>query len=814
MNSTRLYIWLDKVIEYAFYALVFFVPLFLTKWNYELFEYNKMMMTYGFTILIVGAWLGKMALAQRVLLKRTPLDIPILLFFLSQLASFIFSMDPHVSFWGYYSRFHGGLLSTITYITLYYALVSNFLKNPKFEALNPKQIPNSKSQIQNKSSFEHSNLGHLHLFRISDLEFRVYKLLLIALSSGVIISIYGILEHFGSSFSCLVFTGSFDVRCWVQDVQNRVFATLGQPNWLAAYMAILIPPALGLALIALTQGNTRHSDEVQSSKFKVQNYSAKFKNEKSLMSYLTIRLFVYSFIGLLFYLTLLYTKSRSGYLGFWSANAVFWFILWLKHKQTIVKPFIICHLAFVIIHFFVGSPFEQLNGVTWHRLTAPQATVEPAPAGPALESGGTESGAIRRIVWQGAWDIARDHPLFGTGVETFAFAYYKYRPLEHNITSEWDFLYNKAHNEYLNYAATTGFVGLGAYLLMIGWFVVWSLKQVNSKYEARNSKQYLNSNEENSKRFEHLNLFRISDFGFRILFIGLFCGWLSILVTNFFGFSVVVVALFFWLIPALLIVSTTSPLLLGDPPAGEAGGSKGEVFGSKTNTSTFQKILLSLILLSTLYSLLSLFRLWQADAYFAQAYRIVRTDPTEIQQSYDPFTKAIEINPSEPLYHDEFSYTLATLALAAKQQEDATLSGLLSERAIAESDKALATSPENVNFWKTRTRVMYVLGQTDDTYFEDSLAAIQKAQTLAPNDAKIAYNVALLHMQLDQTEEAIQTLKKSVTLKSDYREPRFALAQLLEEQGDTGEARKQLEYILQHINPEDKEAKEKLNSLN
>ena len=44
--------------------------------------------------------------------------------------------------------------------------------------------------------------------------------------------------------------------------------------------------------------------------------------------------------------------------------------------------------------------------------------------------------------------------------------------------------------------------------------------RINSKLETRNSKQYQNTNNQNSKRlenliFEHLDLFRISDFGFR-----------------------------------------------------------------------------------------------------------------------------------------------------------------------------------------------------------------------------------------------------------------------------------------------------------
>jgi len=87
-----------------------------------------------------------------------------------------------------------------------------------------------------------------------------------------------------------------------------------------------------------------------------------------------------------------------------------------------------------------------------------------------LESGGTESGTIRKIVWTGALRIWQANPknfLIGTGPETFAQAYYQYRPLEHNQTSEWELLYNKAHNEFLNYLVTTGILGLGSYIVLL-----------------------------------------------------------------------------------------------------------------------------------------------------------------------------------------------------------------------------------------------------------------------------------------------------------------------------------------------------------
>jgi len=45
--------------------------------------------------------------------------------------------------------------------------------NPKLKALNPKQIPISKFKVQNR--FGHLDFGHLILFSISDLGFRIWS---------------------------------------------------------------------------------------------------------------------------------------------------------------------------------------------------------------------------------------------------------------------------------------------------------------------------------------------------------------------------------------------------------------------------------------------------------------------------------------------------------------------------------------------------------------------------------------------------------------------------------------------------------------
>ena len=47
---------------------------------------------------------------------------------------------------------------------------------------------------------------------------------------GFLISLWAIMEHFGVSLSCVILRNEFNDACWIQDVQARVFATLGQPN--------------------------------------------------------------------------------------------------------------------------------------------------------------------------------------------------------------------------------------------------------------------------------------------------------------------------------------------------------------------------------------------------------------------------------------------------------------------------------------------------------------------------------------------------------------------------------------------------------
>src|SRR3989344_9064151 len=115
---------ISRVIAYIFNLIIFLIPLTFFPYTSELFEFNKIIILYLGTILITTFWATDMVSQKKVIFTRTKLDIPIIIFLVSQLLSTVLSIDPRTSFLGYYSRFHGGLLSSICYALLYWAFVT------------------------------------------------------------------------------------------------------------------------------------------------------------------------------------------------------------------------------------------------------------------------------------------------------------------------------------------------------------------------------------------------------------------------------------------------------------------------------------------------------------------------------------------------------------------------------------------------------------------------------------------------------------------------------------------------------------------
>lgn len=527
----KIYNKLDYFITTAFQTLAFILPFIFFPKTSETFEFPKLIALYVFTILIFTLYLAKVVLntssKNKIFIRRTIYEYFLIIFLTIQTISFWYSLHPRTSLLGYYSRFHGGLLS-LTSLSLL-----------AFVYLNTQRAENTIKYIK------------------------------ISLFSGIIMALWGFMEHFGLSISCIILQNKFDAQCWAQNVAERPFATLGQPNWFAAFVVSLIP----LIWLVYHKYNQRG---------------------------LRLLLIVSLFIALS---SVLFSKSRSGMLGLFFAYLIFYGgQIQLKNPYLILKSKI--NLAIIVTSL---SALIIFSNSFFHK----PIVVEEEMTNDLLI---TSSVSIRKLVWQGSIDVWQDYKLLGTGPETFAYSYYSKRPVSHNITSEWNFVYNKVHNEYLHFLTTTGVLGLLSYLGLIISALYIFIKNI------------------------------LQNNNYKLFHLALLSSYTSLLVTNFFGFSTVTTNYIFFILPAVSATLTTEDL---NP-------------NTKNKFPATKYILLIPLFLVALYLITLISRYWYADYIYAQG-------------GIENTQKALKYFPEEENYHYQLASEYTQMALVGNDKKYASL---------------------------------------------------------------------------------------------------------------------------------------------
>lgn len=137
---------LDKVIKFSLYLLAFLVPIFWLPFSFEAYEFNKQYLLFFLVSLAFFAWLAKMILVDKeIRFRRTPLDIPVLIFLLVAILSAIFSVDKSSSIFGFYGRFSNGLVGLLGLGVLYFLLTNNVGSTPDVKPSTPDSTPDVKS---------------------------------------------------------------------------------------------------------------------------------------------------------------------------------------------------------------------------------------------------------------------------------------------------------------------------------------------------------------------------------------------------------------------------------------------------------------------------------------------------------------------------------------------------------------------------------------------------------------------------------------------------------------------------------------------
>ena len=647
---------IDRVIWFSYLALAIITPLLFSTKNSELFEVPKMIFVYLAATIILFATLIKFVLDKKILIPKSWPLAAFLIFLIFQTLSTFTSIDKFTSIFGYPSRLNGGLLSQFAYFTILATALINL------------------------------NLA------------KARQLLLAIVTSAVAVSLWGIPAHFGRDPSCLILSGRLTSSCWQKDFDPtlRIFSTLGQPNWLASYLVIVLPLAISFILVF----------------------------SKNLPKFLL------TLISLIIFTALIMTNSRAGLAGLVLSLAIFFFWQRLQALRQNLKYLFILFFGFTVITVIFGTSLFSRIGEALKSDQLPQSTNQkPETSQVSPQTAPTESGQIRLVVWQGALAVFKHWPILGSGPETFAYSYYLFRPASHNQTTEWNFFYNKAHNEFLNYLANVGILGTLAYVAFL-FFVIWQLFKIS---RGKSSEAAV---------FTKATLSAIVGYQ----------------TTIFFGFSTVAGQVVMFLLIASALAFIDKKTL------------KEIKFGLFKKTAF--KIVTALVLtIFGLYLIFGVLRIYFADLLTSRAKAIDSAGSLTI------YSDAVSIFPvSNPFYLADFAYESAIYTAGSDSPQ--TAKGLATQTDTL-AQKALSQSPNNLIITRRIANAYLLISAVDEKYAKVALTSGQKLTQLAPTDPQVYLTLGKIQAGLGRNEEAKKTLETALNLKPDYQEAVELLEQLI-----------------------------------
>jgi len=616
-------------------------------------------------------------------LRGSPLNLPVVAFLLVSVISTLISADVRISLVGLYKFYFWGLLSLIGYGILYFLTVNNFNEN------------------------------------------RVGILIEALLIGSFPVAIYGICQRLGLEF--LDWAGG--------PSRERIWSTLGNPNFLGAYLIMVIP--LGLCLLVSA------------------HY---YRNSRRLLS----KPLLVILVGLLV-TCLVYTLSRGAWVGF-VACLVVWVI-------SIGRDSIKKNRKWLILALVACVLFPTVFGHKWNMKL------------PVLESSqeGTE-GVVGRAIsitnlaepnisariegWKSGLCMFKKRPLLGWGLDNFGTIYPQYITTKFIRSAGRDMLQSYAHNEFLQVGATMGIIGLIVYAwLIIEFFklLIWLLKKETGDN--------------------------------RIFVTGILSSSVALMIYNQFHFSVVTTSIIFWLFmgvagrmskEASQEKFNLSPQRLPNESDGTLGHWQKDftVFGILGIIYLFLSFLILRPLVADIYAKIGrdygggkswdnaisclekavrlnpwieLYRVNLGNAYKEKAEATSSRTQKEscIEEAIYQFKENIRIFPLNP-----FAYRNLGIAYMWKAQ---ILSEPSTELALNEIEKALKIFPYFVSGIEDVGKVYFYRNELDETCFY-----LNKALEILPNDLAMRTILGSVYFKMGNKEKALTEWKKVWEIDPDY----------------------------------------------
>lgn len=418
----------DQAIEFGLLAVIFFIPLIFAFWQetYQVFDLNKQVFFRTAISLIIIFFVAKVFLQgklpfyvnRRVFLFLFILAIPLVI-------SSAFSIHPQLSLWGAYWRQQG--LYSFTNYFLFFAVLSLWLSAE-----------------------------------------RLRKIIITAVLSSILVCFYGLIQYLNLD------PWNWGINAFLYT--NRIASSLGQPNFFAHYLIMVLPLSVFLFFYPATLSNT-------TSLASGMDRSGRINLSRRLSRFLiTVLIFVQL-------LCLLLTYSRAAWLGLIAEAAAFLFLFLIIKGY---KKWALGFLAMVVLAVvaMVGLANMPATADVYFDKKVNNIFVRTR----SIFDFNAGSNKMRVYYWQSAWQEFKEtswqRKLIGFGPETQASIFVKYYRPDWGVYETINSFPDRAHNTIFDTWLQFGLIGLFLVFLLSCFLAFAAVKYLIKQQPQKGSHEY------------------------------------------------------------------------------------------------------------------------------------------------------------------------------------------------------------------------------------------------------------------------------------------------------------------------------------
>ncbi len=580
----------------------------------------------------------------------SPLHFPVLYFSLVMITCTLFSVDFLSSLKGTYKR-QEGLLTLLNYVFLFF-VTARFMRDEK----------------------------------------KIKTCLLLCVAAGTLTSFYAVLQHFGMD----IFSNKG---------MERSFSTLNHPNFLAAYLVLVMPFAFVL-MVETYEKNIGASHDSAGALAPAVIFAGCYE---------------------VMYLALLFTYCR----GAWVGHIVSLLIILLFYGRISLwrckAPLIAIFVSLFILTWFANHPKV-------HRGPFSLAT----RAASIVDTKNTTV-VTRFIMWESALNVFKAHPLLGAGLDGFKAVFPQYKPESYVKFEGLHITADKVHNETLHMAATLGLAGLLGYL--------WLLASAGMMFLAA-------------------VVFRRQPFPMRYGCIALFASFAGYIAQNQFSFSVIATGMLSFMVLGLFASCMPWRKEIAEPVTPElqtyekGKGRKKKEKKSRREEMALQPFSAVIGALVVILICAVSYKPYAADHYFLKGELYGQAGYTNEQIMY--FERAILLNPYEEQYYIKLGE-----AYEAKAKTDPQAIRDAAE-AYEKAGKLAPLNPYNFSKMGKAYVTLAKTTDKKNEWYDRALEVLERARELDPHNPVFFNNLGAVYNDTKQPEKSIPLLEYALSLSPDY----------------------------------------------